>query len=286
MRNNDLDRVVPLDQLEDFEVAEGNPDVRGWEVLASDGRKIGEVDQLLVDPGARKVRYLDVDVNDDILGDAANRDRHVLIPIGYARLDEGSDRVIVDTLVSADVVGLPEYTHGPVTRDFEADVRRRFDTGFTGTAERDFYEGDSYDENRFYGRRAEGEARMTLSEEELAVGKREVETGEVELRKRVETEHVAEPVTTRHEEVTVERRPITDPMQAREARIEGDEIHVPLHEEEAVVQKRVVPREELVVRKQEVEETETVEADLRRERVDLEREGDARIRDDGLNDRR
>ena len=34
---NEMDRIVPLDDLEDFEVAEGEPDVPGWEVLASDG---------------------------------------------------------------------------------------------------------------------------------------------------------------------------------------------------------------------------------------------------------
>jgi uncharacterized protein (TIGR02271 family) len=131
---------------------------------------------------------------------------------------------------------------------------------------------------------AERDARLTLSEEELAVGKRRMEAGEVDIHKRVETEHVSRPVTTTREEAVIERRPITDASMAAGARIEGDEIHVPLMEEEAVVEKRVVPKEELVVKKREVQETETVEADLRRERVDVDREGDARIRDE-RNDR-
>ena len=176
MMNDDLDRVVPLDQLDDFKVAEGDPDVRGWEVVASDGRKIGEVDQLLVDTAAMKVRYLDVDVDNDLVAGATDAsDRHVLIPIGYARLDEASDRVIVDQLASSDVVGLPEYTHGPITRDFESSVRSRFDAGYTATGtaatagaaglastettetprdtDNDFYSHDLYDDNRFYGAR-------------------------------------------------------------------------------------------------------------------------------------
>ena len=46
------------------------------------------------------------------------------------------------------------------------------------------------------------------------------------------------------EEVSVERRPVTDPLAASgQARIEGDEIRIPLSEEEVVVEKRVVPEE-------------------------------------------
>ncbi|HEX6371703.1 MAG TPA: PRC-barrel domain-containing protein [Longimicrobium sp.] len=124
MANDDMDRVVPLGQLDDFRVAEGEPDVRGWEVLASDGRKIGEVDELLVDTSAMKVRYLDVDVDGGMV--AGGTDRHVLIPIGYARLDEGRDRVLVDALASADLGGVPSYDQGPLTRDFETSVRESF----------------------------------------------------------------------------------------------------------------------------------------------------------------
>jgi hypothetical protein len=125
MANNDMDRVVPLGQLDDFKVAEGDPDVRGWEVLASDGRKIGEVDELLVDTNAMKVRYLDVDVDDGVIGDGM--DRHVLIPIGYARLEQERDCVMVDGLAAADLQGLPSYDQGPLTRDFESSVRSSFE---------------------------------------------------------------------------------------------------------------------------------------------------------------
>ena len=124
MADNDMDRVVPLGQLDDFKVAEGDPDVRGWEVLASDGRKIGEVDELLVDTSAMKVRYLDVDVDGEMV--AGGTDRHVLIPIGYARLDQDSDRVMVDALASSDLGGMPSYNQGPLTRDFETSVRQSF----------------------------------------------------------------------------------------------------------------------------------------------------------------
>ena len=116
--------------------------------------------------------------------------------------------------------------------------------------------------------------RLVLSEEELAVGKREVRAGEVEVSKRVETERVQENVTLRHDEVEIERRPVTDGYSAAGATIgESEEIRIPLHAEEAVVEKRVVPTEEIVVRKREVAENEVVEADLRKERAEVTRDG-------------
>lgn len=252
------DRIVPLDQLDDFQVSEHDPDVRGWEVLGMDGRKIGEVDQLLVDTTLNKVRYLDVDIEDGL---APGEDRHILVPIGYARLGEENEQVFVDRLTSGDLIGLPAYTAGSVTPDFESDLERRFAGTTTPTTART------------------GEARVTLSEEELAVGKRERVAGAVEIDKDVETRHVRENVPVRHEEVVIERRDAA-PGATASPRIEEGEIHIPVTEEELIVQKRTVPREELVVRKQEVVEDRTVEADLRREHAEVHREGDVDVRDD------
>jgi PRC-barrel domain len=52
--------VIPLRTLHNYRIAEGDPDVRGWEVLGADGSKIGEVDDLLVDTHALRARYLEV----------------------------------------------------------------------------------------------------------------------------------------------------------------------------------------------------------------------------------
>lgn len=123
--------------------------------------------------------------------------------------------------------------------------------------------------------------RLILSEEELAVGKRELRAGEVEVDKHVETDRVRDNVTLRHDVVDVERRPITDGYGPTGATIGPDEeIHIPLHAEEAVVEKRVVPKEEIVVRTREVAENEVVEADLRSEHADVHREGAVREVDD------
>jgi sporulation protein YlmC with PRC-barrel domain len=161
MSTDDLDRVVPLDDLDDFRVAGDDPDPRGWEVVAADGGRIGEVDDLLVDTGAMKVRYLDVGVDDGV---SAEPDRHVLVPIGYARIDRDHDRVIVDGLSSADLRAIPSYRHGPITRAFETDVRDSYRRGRapaqagassdpTHAAHDEFYSDDSFDEAGFWAAR-------------------------------------------------------------------------------------------------------------------------------------
>jgi uncharacterized protein (TIGR02271 family) len=283
MANDNInDRIVPLDELSDFKVADDDPDVRGWDVLSADGRRIGEVENLLVDRTAMKVRYLDVEVDDDLV--QQDRERHVLIPIGYARLDRDDSRIMVDSLNSSDIGALPAYANEPITRDYENSLRTSWDRGHSQTttgADRDFYAHESYDDNRFYGREQRaGEERVTLSEEQLAVGKRQHEAGAVNVGKHVHTEHVREEVPVRREEVTVERRPISGDAMDATPRIGEDEIRIPVTEEELVVEKRAVPKEELVVKKRTVEETETVEADLRREHAEVHREGDVNVRDE------
>ena len=158
-------RVAPLDELDDYEVAEGDPDVRGWEVFGSDGQRIGRVDELLVDVVARKVRYLDVEIGAE--SDAGGR-THVLVPIGYARL-EHDDHVIIDGLTRASVASVPVYSPGSLTPDDETRLRTHFDRDYAaGTASSaDFYAHDLYDESRFYaGRRGADRRSSALSEAE------------------------------------------------------------------------------------------------------------------------
>ena len=160
------DRVAPLDELDDYKVADGNPDVRGWEVLGSDGQRIGEVDELLVDTVARKVRYLDVKVSNQVLN--TGEDRHILIPIGYARL-EHDDQIFVEALSASTIAMIPAYAKGSITRDDETRIRTHFDRDYAaGTpASTDFYAHDLYDEDRFYASRS-GAARRSseMSESE------------------------------------------------------------------------------------------------------------------------
>ena len=114
----------------------------------------------------------------------------------------------------------------------------------------------------------EDELRVQRSEEELRAGTREREAGSVKVRKRVRTDRERIEVPTKHEEVSVERVPVSG--EASEAQIGEDEVEVPVTEEEVVTDKRAVAKEEVRLRKDVVEDTEVVEEDVRREEVDVE----------------
>ncbi|HEU6450209.1 MAG TPA: DUF2382 domain-containing protein [Gemmatimonadaceae bacterium] len=283
-RNMTPGGLVPLDKADDYKVAEGNADPRGWDVIAN-GTKVGEVDRLIADLNALKVRYLEVELDDDFAG---TKDRHVLIPIGAARLDDDNDNVLLQGMTRDALLGLPAYAaNTPITRDYENSLRERM----TGApvppppSGRDYYEHEDFDENRFFGKRgtpatgdrSERLVRIPITEEEVRVGKRQVKAGEVEVRKTVETKHVEQPVTRMREEVEVERRPIKgDRQTAGAAEFKEGETTIPLMEEEIVVEKRPVAKEEVVIRKHAVEDTENVGADLRKERVDVDEKGRVR----------
>lgn len=111
---DDGSRVIPLAQLQGFRIANGAFDMRLWQVHSADGRWIGTVDELLVDPATMEVRYLDVEVENLLV---TGRERHVLIPVGHARPHAKlSCTVVVDALTAGAVAGLPTYDRGAAVR--------------------------------------------------------------------------------------------------------------------------------------------------------------------------
>ena len=123
METNELGGLRRLSELDDYRVANGAPDPRGWSVAAADGGTVGRVRDLIVDTSALRVRYLDVELDAAAPGTG---ERHVLVPIGRARLDESDDRVLVDSLHAAGVHALPRYDGVAFDRQYESAVRRGF----------------------------------------------------------------------------------------------------------------------------------------------------------------
>ena len=112
---------------------------------------------------------------------------------------------------------------------------------------------------------------MTRSEERLHVGTEQVQAGRARLRKRVVTENVSQTIPVSHEEVRLEREPITDANRDQAlsgADITEEEHEVTLHAEQPVVDKETVPVERVRLAKETVTEDHEVNETLRKEQID------------------
>lgn len=248
------ENMAPLSRLSDYEVADDSVDVRGWKVRGSSGADIGKIEDLIVDATSMQAHYLVVSLAGDTGRTTAGTDSSypVLVPVSRARIDDADKRVHLDSS-GAGLSALPRYSGEEIDRDYNETFGRH----------------EKYETHRGH---TGDELRITRSAEELRIGKRKTAAGEVHVRKHVETEQVTEPVTRTREEAYVERRPASGRESSR-PEIRDDEVRIPLTEEEIVVDKRPVVKEELVVGKKQIQETERVEADLRKERVDVDQPG-------------
>ena len=86
--------LVPLRELGDWKLTDGEPDITGWEVATVGGRAIGTVRDLLVDRAAGEVVLLDIDL--------AGGDRRARAPIRAVQIDRSARVIRMD---SADIIG-------------------------------------------------------------------------------------------------------------------------------------------------------------------------------------
>jgi uncharacterized protein (TIGR02271 family) len=118
---------------------------------------------------------------------------------------------------------------------------------------------------------------MTRSEEQLRVGTQTVEAGKARLRKYVVTENVTTTVPVSHEEVRIEREPITDANigDAMDGPAISEEEHeVVLHAERPVVEKEAVPVERVRLDVDTVTEQQTVTDTVRKEQIEADTDTD------------
>lgn len=163
------------------------------------------------------------------------------------------------------------------------------DTRFTDTGQN--YTGVTHDRLDADRLDTDDERTIKLREEQLDVEKDRVQTGEVKVHKDVVEEQESINVPVSREEVYVERREV-DGFDADAGEIGDDEtIRVPIVEEKIEVTKRPVVSEELVIGKKEVQSTERVVENVKREEAHIESDGDADFErkrdllDDDRNDR-
>jgi uncharacterized protein (TIGR02271 family) len=243
----------------------------GYEVYDQAGEKIGKVDNLFVDESDQP-EYIGVKMG--FLGMSST-----LIPWEAVSSTDDEGKAITVATDKATTKNGPTFDDDrDITPEFENEVYSYYGLQrSSSTEESGAYESYYAEETTQTAGMAdrtdladEDELRVQRTEEELAAGTREREAGQLKVRKRVRTDREHIEVPTRHEEVSVERVPVEG--EATEAEIGEDEVVVPVTEEEVVVGKRPVVKEEVRIRKDVVEDTETVEEDVRREEIEVEDE--------------
>jgi uncharacterized protein (TIGR02271 family) len=107
-------------------------------------------------------------------------------------------------------------------------------------------------------------------EEELTVATDAREAGRLGVRKVVDHERASTVVPVGTEHADLERHPVTEADTGEVEVLPDGSVSIPVFQEELVIEKRLVVRERVIVRKHTVSEDRLVEADLRRERVEVE----------------
>ena len=240
---------------------------RGHDVVGDDGGKIGEVVDIYLDEQTGQPEWLAVTTG--LFGRRVS-----FIPL--ARATASGDQLVVP--YTKDVVKDAPHAEpdGQLSQEEEAALYRHYGLSYSESeSDSGLPEGGQASAGG-PGQDTSGpntDDAMTRSEEELRVGTTTREAGRVRLRKWVDTEQVAQTVPVTHEEVRIEREPITDgniDQALSGPEISEGEYEVTLMEEEAVAATETVPKERIRMEKDTVVEQEQVGADLRKERVEAE----------------
>ena len=260
---------------------------RGHEARGTDGDKLGKIEEIYLDRKTDEPEWIAVKTG--LFGGHQS-----FVPLSEARLDGDAVTVPYDKTTVKDAPRIEP--DGELSPEEEARLYRHYgvDDGDTG-AEWDWPQGertggglsDQADRSGdptpqgspgVVGNDVSGpetDQGMTRSEEELRVGTARREAGRARLRKYVVTEDVQETVPVQREEVRVEREPITDANVDRALggpEISEEEHEVVLHSEEAVAEKRAVPKERVRLDKDVVTDEQTVSDEVRQERIDVDDE--------------
>ena len=229
----------------------------GHDVIDRDGDKIGSIGSVYVADDTGNPEWATVKTG--LFGH-----KESFVPLQGSRL-RGDD--IVAPVTKDKVSGAPRLdADGHLSSEESQELYRYYGLSEDGGARgAEPGRGREHDAGRTGG---DGQESMTRSEERLKVGTEAVESGRVRLRKYVVTEEQRVRVPVRHEEVRVEREPITDGRPG-EHRVEEAEQEVTLHAEKPVVRKEAVPVEKVRLGKQTVAEERTVTGEVRKEQIEV-----------------
>jgi uncharacterized protein (TIGR02271 family) len=202
--------------------------------------------------------------------------KEAFVPLADADISGDDLRVPFDT---HKVKGAPHIdSDGHLSPAEEEELYRYYGVGNGTTADTTTVDTTSVDNNSHgtVGHDTSGpttDDAMTRSEEHLQVGTQRVEAGRARLRKYVVTENVTQTVPVSHEEVRLEREPITDGNVGSALdgpAISEEEHEVVLHAERPVVAKEAVPVERVRLDTETVQEQQSVTEQVRKEQVELD----------------
>lgn len=248
----------------------------GYDVTDSNGNKIGSVDHVWVDDATNELEFVGVKTG-WIFGHT-----HV-IPMADAQVGDGA---ITVPYTSDQIKNAPSFSgDDELSPDQENEVYQYYGldrstqpspTGLPAGGEQTTGQTNTWDQTTAQAdaETTEGDIAVPVSEEELAVGKREVQAGQVRLRKVVNTEHQTVPVELRREEVQIERVPADDATTVPDSAFQEQQIDVPVMREEPVAEKRAHVTGEVRLDKNVATEQRTVEGDVRREDVEVDKDVD------------
>jgi uncharacterized protein (TIGR02271 family) len=232
-------------------------EMRGAPVYDSAGEKIGKVEEIFYDQQTRVPEWIGI-------GTGFFGNKRVLVPVQGAQV---TDDGLVVAYSKEQVKDSPDIDEDEISQECEADLAEYYGLGYSKQrSQTGLTEGGKQPQARKRG--SGGEESVTRAEEEVEVGKRSVEAGSARLRKWVETEPVALDVELKREVARVTRERIDEPVGEHE--FGEDEVEVPLHAEKPVVQKQAVAKERVGLEKDVETEKQTVEDEVRKERVEVE----------------
>lgn len=190
----------------------------------------------------------------------------------YNPEEDEENIVILRNVTVAQLLELPSYEKGKLTQDKESLIRKVFEgAGMAGAATgSDFYDHDHFNEDRFYAG-SDHTAKLPVIEENLQVGKLEVETGGARITSRLVERPVEESLNLKEEHVNVERTPVNRPVTANDQAFQPTEIELTEHAEIPVISKEARVVEEVSLSKDIQESEETIRDSVRNTEVDTVR---------------
>src|SRR5918999_1033450 len=208
--------------------------MRGKPVYTSDGEKLGDFEEIYHDEATKEPEW--IRVKSATLGGILGT-KYFLVPLQGAEFQDGEDPAIRVPYSKDRVQDAPDTDDDWIS---EEDERRLYDYYSLQYSERlseTQLPESEVGEHHQHPVSTPGEATISRHEEELRIGKREVDYGRVRLRKWVETEPVTEEVELRRETAFVERQAVNRP--ASGAEIGEQEVETSLHREEPVVSEEI-----------------------------------------------